>query len=215
MRSLWLGILLAAVESLAFGQLDSNTLTVSATRSFTLTPDQLVLSIFVTTPASTGLDEVVAGLKSAGITAANFSNVRSSPDRVSLSWFFSLAVPYSKIPATLAQLTAQKVQTYAQSPQVSDALLQAQQCPVPVLMADVKAHAKKLADAAGLVVGEVVAMSDESGSAGIRLGQQVPDPVRGEPVSIGVLTLLTTPRTPIQPVSCSLTVKFKLLRLHY
>jgi hypothetical protein len=215
MRNLWLGILLAAVESLAFGQLDSDTLTLSASRALTLPPDQLALGIYVTTPASTGLDEVVAGLKSLGITAANFSNVSSSADGVGLSWLFSLAVPLSKIPATVAQLTAQKVQFYTQGSRVSAASLQAHQCSIPILMADVKDYAKKLAGAAGLVVGEVVAMSDGSGFGSVALAQAPPSrPAQSLPISL-INNLLTTPRTPIQPAACSLTVKFKLLRLHY
>ncbi|HEY6390432.1 MAG TPA: hypothetical protein VIX89_04075 [Bryobacteraceae bacterium] len=216
MRSLWLGILLAAVESLAFGQLDSDTLTVSASRPLNAKPDQLVLTLNVTTPVSTGLDEVVASLKSVGITAANFSYVSSPRDNATLSWSFTLAVPFSKVPATAVQLMARNVQFYPRNFQVSAASLPAQQCQVPVLMADVKASAKNLADAAGLVVGEVVAMSDVSSVSSISF-QKSPDPVTGVGLTYAISLanfVLTAPRQP-QQVTCSLTVKFKLLRYHY
>src|SRR5713226_10408269 len=141
MRSLWLGILLAAVESLAFGQLDSDMLTVSVSQSFDLQPDQVVFGISVTTPASTGLDEVVANLKNAAI---KFSSVTLSRDHATLTWFFTLAVPFSKLSATAAQLDAQKVEFTLQSSQAQ----QVPQCSVPTLMAAARAQAKKLADAA-------------------------------------------------------------------
>src|SRR6266704_2659407 len=112
MRSLWLGILLAAVESLAFGQLDSDTLTVTVSQSLNLQPDQVVFGINVTTPTSTGLDEVVASLKN---PAVNFSSVTSARDHATLTWFFILAVPLSKLAATAAQLTTQKVEFTVQS----------------------------------------------------------------------------------------------------
>src|SRR6266852_1968523 len=114
MRILWLGILLAAVESLAFGQLDSDTLTVLVSQSLDLQPDQVVFGISVTTPASTGLDEVVASLKNA---AVNFSSVTLSRDHATLTWFFTLAVPFSKLAATAAQLTTQKVAFFVQGSQ--------------------------------------------------------------------------------------------------
>src|SRR5438552_2690258 len=115
MRSLWLGILLAAAESLAFGQLDSDTLTVSVSQSFNLQPDQVVFGIQLTTATSFGLDEVVASLKNAGITAASFSSVASLPNQATLYWSFTLPVPFSKISATAAQLTAKNIAINIQS----------------------------------------------------------------------------------------------------
>src|SRR5258708_29238067 len=159
MRSLWLGVLLLAVESLAFGQLDRDTLTVSASQSSSLQPDRVIVRIHVTTPGSTGLDQVVAGLKSAGIVTAALSNISSSPDNATLFWLFTIAVPFSKIPATVTQLTAQKIEFFVQGSQVSAASQQAQPCPVASMMADATAQAKKIADAAELVVGEIVALS--------------------------------------------------------
>ena len=218
MRCLWLGILLAAVESLAFGQLDSDTLTVSVSQSFALQPDQVLLSVSLPTPASTGLDELVASLKGSGITAANLSNVSLLREHT-LSWLFTVAVPLSKIPSTAAQLNAQKIPFYVQGSQVSAESQQAQQCPLPSLMADAKAQAKKLADSAELVVGDILALSGGSPSI-LNSGIAVPaallrgniDPTSGAPFP-AVIPAVAIP--PVVRANCSLVVKFKLLRYHY
>ncbi len=210
MRSLWLGILLAAVESLAFGQLDSDTLTVSVSQSFALQPDQALLSISLLTPASTGLDELVASLKGSGITAANLSNVSLLREHT-LVWQFTLAVPFSKIPSTAAQLNAQKIPFYVQGSQVSAESQQAQQCPVSNLMAAARAQAKQVADAAELVVGDVLTLSSGNPSTPT-LRLSIPT-AASRPDSTSVTQFF-----PIQPVAranCTLVVKFKLLRYHY
>jgi uncharacterized protein YggE len=211
MRSLLLGILLATVESLAFGQLDSDTLTVSASRSFSLQPDQAVFVISVTAPSSSGLDQVVAGLKTVGIVAANFSGVFSIPDQGTLSWSFTLAVPFSKISSTATQLTANKIAFTVQS-SISAGVQQSQPCPLADLMADAKAQAKKLADAAELVVGDVLTLSNGNQSTATSF-VYVPTAA----FRLGTIPSVA-PFIPIQPAvraTCSLTVKFKLLRYHY
>lgn len=219
MRSLWLGILLAAVESLAFGQLESDTLTVSVSQSVNLQPDQVVFAIPLITTASTTLDEAAASLKGAGITAANLSSVSLLREHT-LNWLFTLAVPFSKMPSTAAQLTAQKIPFYVQGSLVSPALQQAQQCPITNLMADAKAQAKRVADAAELVVGDVLALS---GGSPLISGSLIPVPTAVfraslDPTLIGaVLIPAVAPFVPSQPAvlaTCSLGVKFKLLRYH-
>jgi hypothetical protein len=213
MRSLWLGILLAAVESLAFGQLDSDTLTVSVSQSVNLQPDQVVFEIRVTTPATTGLDEVVASLKN---DAVKFSGVTSSRDHATLTWFFTLAVPFSKLAATAAQLDAQKIPFYVQGSQVSAESQQAQQCPVSSLMVAAKLRAKQVADAAELVVGDILTLSSGNPmTTSSRISVPTPilnlDPTGGSPIPSVV------PSFPIQPAitsNCTLIMKFKLLRYH-
>ena len=63
----------------AFGQLDSNSVTVSATRSMTQQPDQVLFGVTVQSGLNTSLDDVVAALQGSGITAANFSAVGTLP----------------------------------------------------------------------------------------------------------------------------------------
>ena len=75
-RTLILGFLLSA--SLAFGQLDSNSITVTASQSVNLQPDQVLFAVYVSTPLTASLDDVLAAVKGAGITSANFSGVYSS-----------------------------------------------------------------------------------------------------------------------------------------
>src|SRR5579863_4641627 len=61
--------------SLAFGQLDSNSITVSASRSTSLQPDLAVFAVTVQSGLSTSLADVIAALQGSGITQANFAGV--------------------------------------------------------------------------------------------------------------------------------------------
>jgi hypothetical protein len=205
MRSLWLGILLATVESLAFGQLDSDTLTVSVTQSINPQPDQIVFGIIQTAPPDRSLDEVAASLKAAGITATKFSTVYSVPDSPDLHWVFTLAVPLSKIRATAAQLMAQNISFSVDGLQVSDELQRAQQCSLPSMFADIRTRAKNIADAAELVVGDVLSISQENVPGVIQASYSF--------VSVSRLSWFQPLLTPSPaPVNCFLTVQFRLLR---
>jgi hypothetical protein len=213
MRALRLTILLATGGSLAFAQLDSDTLTVSVSQSFSLQADQIRLSANVNTGVNTGLDEVINTLKSAGIKSAIFSDVSSDADPPTLHWLFDISVPISEIKATIAQLTGLKITFYIQGLQISQQLRDAQSCSMSNLMASAQTQAKKMADAAELVVGQVLELSDEIGFGSISVGQALPAqalPARGYgPIN----ALLTTP-APIPSGGCVMTVKFKLLRYH-
>lgn len=173
--------------SLAFGQLDSNTITVTASRSATLQPDQVVISVDVTSDLNTTLDDVVAALAGSGITIANFSGVNNnnyfyvnpfSPTpsmQPTIDWSFTLPVSLSKMKDTLAMLTAlqktiaQKnsaltLSFAVQGTQVSPQLQQSQVCSVSDLLSDARAQAQKLASAANLFLGSVLAMSSMTSS---------------------------------------------------
>jgi len=67
-----------------------------------------------------------------------------------------------------------------------------------------------MVDAAELVVGQVLELSDEGSFSSVSFGQQQIAPAGYNLIS----TVLTAPAS-IQPAACSLTVKFKLLRYHY
>ncbi len=84
----------------------------------------------------------------------------------SLQWSFTLAVPLSKIKDTIATLTtvqqnvAKKNNGFSvsfslQGAQVSPQAQQSQTCALPDLIADARAQAQKLADAAGMGCWEV------------------------------------------------------------
>jgi hypothetical protein len=170
--------------SLAFGQLDSNSITVSAYRSTTLQPDQVVFSVDVSSGLDTSLDDVIAALGSTGISIANFNRVspysqwiQTDPTtptlQLGLDWYFTLPVAWSKMKDTMAMLAAlqksipQKNSSLmlsfgVQGTQVSDQLQQTQTCSVPDLLSDARAQAQKLANSANLFVGAVLAMSSSA-----------------------------------------------------
>jgi uncharacterized protein YggE len=168
--------------SLAFSQVAAGSLTVTATRSQALTPDQAVLSVTVTSPLSTTRDQVVAALQGSGVTLANFQGVSSvsdyaTPPTIQLYWSFTFTTALSNLKSTfdqLAAVTKSVAQTNSklslnysvQSTQVSDALMQAHPCVASDLLSDARTQAQQLADAARLTLGPVVAMSSPGASSG-------------------------------------------------
>ncbi len=215
MRSLWLGGLLVLAGSLAFGQLESGTLTITASRQVLVQPDQVVFRIDVNSNVSTGLDQLVAALQRAGITTATFSSLSSASahwfDGQVLDWSFTLAVPLARIKATTAQLAAAQQRMSDQNNGLSMSFsledaqvspeLESQQCSIPDLMSDAQAQAQKLASAAGFGVGPVLVLSSSAP------GGSIPTSVLFSEV-LGIVNSTTV--TAIS--NCSLAVKFKLLR---
>lgn len=175
--------------SLAFGQLDSNSVTVTASRSMSLQPDQVVFGVFVNSGVDATLDDVVAALQGSGIGIANFTGVSTpqfqlqfgtgqtpAPPLPTLQWAFGLPVAFSKMKDTVAALaslqasipkknTGLSLTFTVQGTQVSQQAQQSQTCSNADLLADARAQAKKLADAAGLIVGTILAVSSSTSSA--------------------------------------------------
>jgi hypothetical protein len=215
-RSLIPALVLSA--SLAFGQIDSNAVTVTASRNANLQPDTVLFGVTVTSGFNTGLDDVIAALAGSGITAANFSSVSSpftlsvptgaiaQPVQPMLQWNFALPVPLSKLKDTSTTLTnlqqsiAKKNAGLAmsfsvQGTQVSPQLQQSQPCVISDLLADARAQAQKLADAAGLTLGQLLALSSSTSST------------TGS-------SSLTGGLFGVQPFSiCAATAKYALIRL--
>ena len=223
MRKYFLYFGLIVFTSLAFGQLDSNSVTVTASRGASVQADQAVFGVFVDSGLNTSLDDVLAALQGSGITVANFSGVSENaaillfsgqPNPAPppmLEWVFGLSVPLSKLKDTFASLTALQMNiakknnglslTFrVQGTQVSPQLLQQQTCSLPDLIADARAQAEKLATAAGLHVGSVLAMSSFTSAT-------VPSSVVPVISGIGFFSA-----APVAPPVCSATVKFALLR---
>ena len=209
---------------LAFAQLDSNSVTVTATRGMSQQPDQVLFGVTVQSGLGASLDDVVAALQGSGITAANFSGVSTSPFGLTinpapgptilpmLQWTFGLQVPLAKIKDTIAALSAlQKsiaqqakgltLSFSVQGAQVSAQQQQSQVCPTADLLADAQAQAQKLAGAAGLSVGSVLAMSS---------GTSISSNALAVPI-ISNLSFLSATASSF-PSVCSMTVKFALLR---
>jgi len=193
-------LILAPVLSLsvAFGQVDSNSITVTASRGPSSgQPDQAVFGVVVTSGVDTSLDDVIALLQGTGISAANLqslneypiSNGSSGQATEALNWRFSLTAPLAKNKDTIAMLTnlqatiAKKNNgvTISFSIQGTQSSVQPQTCSQSDLLTDARTQAQKLADGAGVSVGNILALSGST-TAG---------------------TLYS---------SCLLTVKFALLR---
>jgi hypothetical protein len=205
---------------LLFGQLDSNSVTVTASRNVNLQPDQVLFGVYVGAPLTASLDDVLAAVKGVGITSANFSNVSGSPTGIinvgagfaqpptPVQWSFGLAVPFAQMRATVAALASLQqsimqnnsgfsLSFSVQGTQVSASLQQAQTCSLTGLIADATAQAQKLASAAGLNLGSILAMSSLS---------SIPAVQTYSVFLAGSFASGTTPQ------NCTLTVKFGLTR---
>jgi uncharacterized protein YggE len=204
MRSL----ILLLFSSLAFAQLDSNSVTVTASRSATLQPDQAVFTVLVDTPLGVNLTDVVAALQGAGITMSNFTGVSSpynyDPNQAPmLEWSFALPVSLDKLKDTVNTLASVQ-QSIAKNNsgftmhfsignmQVSQQLAQSQTCPIADLFSDARNQAQKLASGVGMTAGSVLAMQ---GSISTTLG------------SSGVYV---SPYFTYSSPTCMVTVKFAL-----
>jgi uncharacterized protein YggE len=172
--------------SLAFGQLDSNSITVSVSNNATLQPDQVVFSVSVGSTINSGLDDVLAALQGSGITAANLSGVSTQGQAIAilgalpptlpaptLTWSFTLAAPLANTKATVTTLTTVQ-QNIAKlnngltmsfsiiGTQVSQQLAQSQTCSLSGLITAATAQAQSLAAAGGLTLGAILAMSSST-----------------------------------------------------
>ena len=212
----YLAFLISA--SLAFAQLDSNSVTVAASRNINLQPDQVVFAVFVDSGLNSSLDDILSALRGSGITAANFSGVSTvssfnfvgpnqAPQPPMLEWAFGLAVPFSKMKDTVATLTSLqqtvsqknselKLSFQIQGTEISPQLQQSQMCVLADLIADARSQAQKLGDAAGLGVGSILAVSSFTTTT-------VPGPIPVNRFSSTSGTFLP---------GCSVTVKFALGR---
>jgi uncharacterized protein YggE len=212
MWKLSLSILLLAVTPV-FGQLESHTLTIAATRSINVQADQVVFGLSVNAAATTNLDQIVAALATLGITSANLTDVGTNFDPPGVLSNFTLAVSFSSLTATIGALTKLE-ETIAQNnsglaltfsvngTQVSQQLQQSQTCSNSDLIADATAQAQKLAAAAGVTLGPILKLSNVPlvpsalvGTIAERLG------------SFSDFLLGYVP----SPVTCSLSVQFQLL----
>ena len=200
-------LLLVAVP--VFGQ---HTLTIAATRSVNLQPDQVLYSLSVSSGAAATLDQIVAALSGLGITASNLNGVTNNPAST-FQWSFTLAAPLSNLTATIGTLTKlQQTITqnnsgltlafYVDGTEVSQQLRQSQTCSNSDLIADATAQAQKVSAAAQLTLGPVRSLSNTP----------LPQPtlvyatneIVGEIVPNNFVVYSS-------PVTCSLYVEFQLL----
>jgi uncharacterized protein YggE len=180
MRKSVLVFILLSSCPLAFGQLNGNSITVTASNNANLQPDEVVFSVSVQSALATGLDDIVAALQGSGITAANLSGlnttqqyVNGSPSTLALQWTFSLPVPLTNTKATIASLTTIEQTIGAQNngltlsftivgTQVSQQLAQSQTCSLSNLIASATTQAQGIATAAGVTLGRINAISSST-----------------------------------------------------
>jgi hypothetical protein len=216
MRRLLLPILLLGAAP-AFAQIESHTVTISATRSIVLEPDQIVLQLTVGSNPSATLDQIVGALSGLGITDANLTGTYNSIPSL-LTWNFSFTAPLANVTATIGSITKLE-QTIAQNnsgltltfyiggTQVSQQLQQTQTCPNLDLISDASAQAQKLANAAGMTLGPILRLSNAPSPQSILVPANV-----GLSGIIGTYSILQSPLTPPpSPLTCSLSVQFQLL----
>jgi uncharacterized protein YggE len=162
--------------SAAFAQVDSNSITVTASRGNSSgPPDQAVFGVVVTSGVDTSLDDVIALLQGTGISAANLQALDEYPipsgssgqTAETLNWRFSFTTPLAKNKDTIAMLTSLQ-QTIAKknngvtmsfSIQGTQSSVQPQTCSLSDLLTDARTQAQKLADGAGVSLGNILAMS--------------------------------------------------------
>ena len=212
---------MAAFCPIAFAQLDSNSITVTASNNVTLQPDQAVFSVTVTSSQDTGLDDILAAVQGAGITIANFVGVSSAGQIIAVlgpnppvnaaptvSWTFSLPAPLANTKATVASLTTLE-QNIAKAnngltlsfsivgTQISQQLAQSQTCSFPALIASATTQAQALAAAGGVTLGSILAISSStSGAASANF----------------ILGAFSATYTSATPPPCAITVKFNVTR---
>src|SRR5215472_2976887 len=171
MRQLSLAIWLAAA-SLGAAELDSNTVTVSATRTLNAQPDQAVFIVNLLASPDAGLDDVLARLNGSGITAAQLSSVSTqygsavpggamAPNSL---WTFTVTVSFSKMKDTvtalaqaassLGSIQGSRILTFSVvGTQNSPDRLASQPCPMTALISDARRQADSMAAAAGMRAG--------------------------------------------------------------
>jgi uncharacterized protein YggE len=183
LQRLWLCSLICT--AIACAQVTSSSVTVTASRTTNLQPDQVVFGVTVTTPLTGTRDDALNALGGSGITLANLTGVITttlypqtnvgSPQTV-LQWTFSLPVSISDMKTTVALLSsvaqglAKKnnglsISFGVQATQVSAQLQQSMPCPVAGLISDARAQAQTMAGAANINLGSILAMSSPT-SAG-------------------------------------------------
>jgi len=202
-----IAILLLAAACAAFAQFDDNVVTITASRQVTSAPDQVQIGVTVTTDQNQALDAVLAALPS-GFGAANLSSVSASGP-AGLQWIFTETVPVAGLAGALAGLNAASTGSkFAIGYYVQGTTTSVEgQCPYPALIADARAQANQLALAAGVTLGPIVTISQQSTPLNVlRSGE-----FSSSSFLLGVIsnTLISAPLA--SPASsCALTVQFQI-----
>jgi len=170
------------LSALVHAQSSGNTVTVTATRPSAAQPDQVVFTVNVTSGLNTSRDDVIAALQGSAITLANFTGVSTVQQysqgvpaqvQIKLQWSFSLTVPLTNMKSTTSSLTALQMSVAkannglslsfsVQGTSVSAQAQQSQPCPLSDLLSDARAQATKIANAASMGLGSILAVSSSA-----------------------------------------------------
>jgi uncharacterized protein YggE len=195
-------------------------ISITASRTSTTLPDQILISISVTSGIASGLDDITNALTQAGVTGASFSNVYTAytydnkgNQTAYLQWSFTLTTPLTALKNTIQQLLSAEAALSKQKTGISLSFStsslqvspQAQPaCSQAALVADATAQAQALAGAAGVSVGTVTAISGAGVTAQLVL---VPTLATrsGDFTDVTLTSVAPTPAT-----TCSMLVQFQL-----
>lgn len=206
-----------------FGQLASNSITVTASRQLTATLDQALVDVYVDAGLDKDLDDILRIVAGAGITKSNFVQVYSASNSNSapaLEWQFTLTAPFSKMKSVLGSVTSIKradgvsLSFHVEGSQASEDAQPS--CKYEDLVASAQEQAGKLAQSAGLQVGRITGLSETPTGElvptyAFQTGLQFFIPsgaVIGGLINAG---LFYVPSTPGPSTACTLTVTFQLL----
>jgi len=169
MHKLWLLL----VPVVAMAQLTPNSVTVTVSRTLDATVNQAQFSIAVHAGLEASLDDVIAVVRGVGLSAANFAGVGYGDSSIGIyngdsdrpvAWYFNLSVPLTQMKTTIALMTAMQTSLakdtkYSLSFGVSSASTTSSGCPLADMIAEARTSASKLASAAGLSAGGILAVS--------------------------------------------------------
>jgi hypothetical protein len=217
------GILLLACPALLFGQLDSDTITISVNQIVPASPDQAIFNVIVGTPASAAIDDVLAALAPAGVTLSDLSTASTFtpallPQPISF-WYFTPVIALAKLNDELGALARiqQNLSKANSAWTLSYSVIGTQtsaaakpSCAYTTLVSYAQKQAQQTAAAAGVKVGPVIGLSDSpAGIVGVPvLASRSGDFVAGIPPGfLGVLSAV-----PPTVNTCSMAVQFRLQR---
>jgi len=205
-----------------------NSITITATQPLALQPDEVSITLTVTSSVNSGLDDITAALQQAGISGASFTGVNTvtiytgnpATPQSQLQWSFTLTAPLSKITDTFTALNAAQQALSKSAPPlglsflgastlVSPQLTHLLTCPDADLFKDAQTEAQQVAAAAGVSAGAVLSISGANLPSPVTVAQ-LGDFASGAGFASFLLGAPTF--TTVTSPSCSMTVSFQLLQ---
>ena len=218
-------ILLAAATA-AFGQLDTNTLTIAASSTASAQTSNATVQVDVLLPQASTFQDAVNIVQGAGFTADDFTYVSSygygssvgieAAAAPTVDWTLSRTVRATEVPSVLAALDAasKKQPSGTVSYSVSNAAAPAPDCAYTALIGAAQSQARKVADAAGVKLGGIVSIEQGTQTPVAALFVSAVYAVDNPFASLGGIGLPVSGvpyvSTPLQSSGCIVTVQFQI-----